>query len=194
MAKRKKREFRRDKPHTGFLGRLYLTQNQRKSILKWFLYGLSLLVLSLLQDTVMCKVRLFGATTDLVPLGILLICVLQPFETSVTFGLVSSLLFLFSGSAPGPYCIVLLTFLGFGINIFRQSFLRKGFSAAMLCVSAAMLVYELCIFIIGLASGLTVLSRAPGFLATALMSLIAAPALYPVMVAIGKIGGESWKE
>ena len=72
MAKRP--EFKPDKPRVGLLSKLYLTQKQRKSILKWALYALVLLVLSLVQDVLLCKLNIFGATTELVPVGIFLIC------------------------------------------------------------------------------------------------------------------------
>ena len=47
MAK-KKYEFKPDKNAIGFFHKLYLTKKQRLSILKWSLYALVLLVLSLL--------------------------------------------------------------------------------------------------------------------------------------------------
>ena len=35
------------------------------------------LVLSVIQDVILCRLQLFGATTDLVPCGIILICILH---------------------------------------------------------------------------------------------------------------------
>ena len=193
MAK-KNYEFRPDKPYSGLLSKLHLTQGQRMALLKWVLYSLALLVLSVLQDVFFSRGILFGATTDLVPCAILLICVLQGSESSLVFGLIASTLYLFSGTAPGAHAIVLLTFLGFFSNILRQSFLRKGFSAAMLCTGAALLIYEICVFAVGLMMGQTYFGRVYVFLMTALLSFLAAPALYPLFLSIGKIGGESWKE
>ena len=72
--------------------------------------------------------------------------------------------------------------------------LAKGFSTAMLCTAVAMLFYELAVFAIGLFLGLTTLARLPGFVITAGLSLLAAPALYALAMAIGRIGGEVWKE
>ena len=127
-----KKEFKSDKPHSGFWGKLYLTQKQRKGLLKWSLYGALLLVLSLLQDVVLCRVHLWGATTELVPVGIFLICILEGAESGSIFALVSSLLYLFSGTAAGPYSMVFITFLAVGVTIFRQAYLQKGFGSAML--------------------------------------------------------------
>lgn len=190
----RKNEFKSDKPHSGFWGKLYLTQRQRKEVLKWSLYGAMLLVLSLLQDVVLCRVHLFGATTELVPVGIFLICILEGAESGSIFALVSSLLYLFSGTAAGPYSMVLITVLAVGVTIFRQAYLQKGLAAAILCAGIAMLAYELLQFVMGLFLGLTIPVRIVGFLITAGLSIIAIPILYPIALSIGTIGGETWKE
>lgn len=190
----RKNEFKSDKPHSGFWGKLYLTQKQRKEILKWSLYGALLLALSLLQDVVLCRLDLFGATTELVPVGIFLICILEGAESGSIFALVSSLLYLFSGTAAGPYSMVLITVLAVGVTIFRQAYLQKGLAAAVLCAGVAMLAYELLQFVMGLFLGLTIPTRIVGFLITAGLSIIALPVLYPIALSIGTIGGETWKE
>lgn len=190
----RKNEFKSDKPHSGFWGKLYLTQKQRKEILKWSLYDALLLALSLLQDVVLCRLDLFGATTELVPVGIFLICILEGAESGSIFALVSSLLYLFSGTAAGPYSMVLITVLAVGVTIFRQAYLQKGLAAAVLCAGIAMLAYELLQFVMGLFLGLTIPVRIVGFLITAGLSIIAIPILYPIALSIGTIGGETWKE
>ena len=190
----KKYEFKPDKPYSGILSKLLLTQKQRRSVLKWVLYSLVLLVLSILQDVLLCRFRLFGATTELVPAGIFMICVLEGLEQGSIFSLFASCIYLFSGSAAGNYSIVFITALAIGVTFFRQSYLRKGFSATMLCTAAAMLVYELAVFAIGLFLGLTNLDRIGTFCLSALLTLVAAPAVYPAVKAISTIGGESWKE
>ena len=190
----RKNEFKSDKPHSGFWGKLYLTQKQRKEILKWSLYGAMLLVLSLLQDVVLCRVQLFGATTELVPVGIFLICILEGAETGSIFALVASLVYLFSGTAAGPYSMVFITFLAIGVTIFRQYYLQRGLSAAVLCATAAMFGYEILQFFMGLFLSLTIPQRFIGFLLTALLSSLTIPLLYPITLSIEAIGGETWKE
>ena len=96
MAMAKKYEFRPDKPRVSLLSKLYLTKLQRAVLLKWTLYALLLLVLSLLQDVVFCRLRLFGATSELIPCAIFLICVLEGAEQGGTFALVSAALYVFS--------------------------------------------------------------------------------------------------
>lgn len=190
----RRKEFKADKPHSGFFGKLYLTKKQRQQILKWSLYGALLLVLSLLQDVVLCKVRLLGATTELVPVGIFLICILEGGESGSIFALISSLLYLFSGSAAGPYSMVFITALAIGVTIFRQAYLQKGLAAAILCAGTATFVYEMLQFLMGLFLRLTIASRFVGFVITAGLSMVAIPLLYPIALWIGTIGGETWKE
>lgn len=189
-----KKEFKSDKPYSGFWGKLFLTKKQRKGLLKWSLYGALLLALSLLQDVVLCRVRLLGATTELVPVGIFLICILEGAETGSIFALIASLIYLFSGTAAGPYSMVFITALSIGVTIFRQYYLQKGLSAAVLCAGAAMYAYEILQFCMGLFLGLTIPQRFFGFLVTATLSILTVPLLYPVALSIEAIGGETWKE
>lgn len=190
----KKYEFQPDKPRSSWLSKLYLTKLQRKIILKWVLYSLSLLVLSLLQDVVLCRFRLSGATTELVPVGIFLICILEGTERGSVFALIASTFYLFSGTAAGPHAMLIITVLAVGICLLRQGYLQKSFSSAFLCIVLAMVLYELLIFFIAIFLGNTYPDRFVGFTITTGLSLTAAPVLYPVFVAISSIGGESWKE
>ena len=190
----KKYEFMPDKPQNSLLSKLFLTQKQRRSALKWALYSLVLLVLSVLQDVLLCRFHLFGATTELVPCGIFLICVMEGMEKGSVFSLCASCVYLFSGTAAGYYSIILITALGVAVTWFRQSFLQKGFIAAMLCTAAAVTVYELAVFGIGLFLSMTTAGHIATFALTAAMTLLAAPILYPIVKSIGAIGGEAWKE
>lgn len=189
----KKHEFRPDKPKISLLSHLVLTKNQQRKLLKWSLYAVLLLFVSVLQDVVLSQVRVLGATTELIPCAIFLICVMEGAQQGSVFALAASLLYLFSGTAPGPYSMVAITFLSVGVCIFRQAYLQESFSSAMLCVGVAMVCYALINFVFGLFLGLTPLTRFHGFLITAGLSLLAAPVLYPLLKAIGKIGGQLWK-
>lgn len=193
MAKRP--DFKPDKPRTGLLSRLYLTQKQRKSLLKWFLYAMVLLFLSLLQDVLLCNMDILGATTELVPCGIFLICLLEGSESGSLFLLLSACGYVFSGSAAGNHCIVFITAFGLLATFLRQSYLQKGLPAAVICTGIAMLLYELGTFGIALFFSQTYWARILIFPLTAILSLVAVPVLYPVCCAISKIGGgEPWKE
>lgn len=190
----KKHEFRPDKPRSGFLSKLYLTKKQRRSLLKWSLYGLVLLVLSVLQDVIFSRLRIAGAATDLVPCGIFLICMLEGIHTGSVFALVSSLLYLFTGTAPGAYAMVILVVLAVLLCVFRQAYLQKDFSAVVLCSVVGMFLYELLIFVMGLFLDLTTPGRIVGFCVTAAISTVFLPLLYPIAKSIRSIGGDVWKE
>lgn len=190
----RKVEFKPDKPRTGLLNKLYLTQKQRRALLKWVLYSLVLVFLSVLQDVLLCRMDIFGATTELVPCGIFLICLLEGLETGSVFSLIASCLYLFSGSAAGNHSIVLITAISIFVTFLRQSYLQSGWGAAVLCTLLAMLLYELSVFALGLFFGQTYLRRIGVFALTALLSTVAAPLLYAIFQSIGKIGGQTWKE
>ena len=190
----KKQEFRPDKPSISLLSRLMLTKKQQKTLFKWVFYGLFLVVLSVVQDVLLSRVRLFGATTELVPCAIFLICLMEGTHTGSVFSLVAGLLYLFSGTAPGPYSMVAIVFFSIGVCIFRQAYLQESLSSVMLCVGIAMLFYVLTNFAFGLFLGLTRFSRIHGFLITAGLSLLFAPVFYPVIKVINAFGGHSWKE
>lgn len=190
----KKYEFKPDKTGTGFFRKLYLTPKQRKSILRWALYALVLLALSVLQDVVLCRLDILGATTELVPCGILLICMVEGSEKGSIFSLVASALYLFSGSAQGYYCMVFIVFLAIFFAIFRQAFLQKGFLATLLCVSLAMLIYLYLNFAMALFLGRTVAARWLAPLIGAGLNLPAMGILYPICTAIEALGGDTWKE
>lgn len=190
----KKYEFKPDKPQLTLADRLYLTKKQRRQLLKWSLYALLLVALSVIQDVLLSRIRLFGATTELVPVGIFLICLLEGLETGSVFALVAACLYQFSGTPGGNYSIVFVTGLCVLVTLLRQAYLQKGFGSAMLLTALAMVLYELLVFAIGAFLGLTAFSRIVGFLLTAGLSLLIAPAVYPIALSIGKIGGEVWKE
>lgn len=195
MFFRRKNEFKPDRPYaSGILSRLYITKKQRLAIGKWLLMALVLVMLSVVQDTILSRVRIFGITTDLVSAAILMVCIMLDPEIGCVFTLVSSCLYEFSGSAPGAYVIALITLIGMLLAIFRHSFLRSGFGAVILCTAVAVMLYQLTLFGIGYFLGHTTLSRLPDFCMTGLLSLAVMPALYPIFSSISKIGGETWRE
>ena len=120
-----------------------MTPLQRARLFKWVLYGAVLVAASVIQDVVMSRFRILDATTDLVPCAIFLICLAEGSETGGLFTLISAFAYLFSGTAPGFYCVPFLTILAILVTIFRQALLQKGFLASLLCTGVALLVYEL---------------------------------------------------
>ena len=190
----KKYEFQPDKPYSSWLNKLQLTKLQQKQVLKWGLYALFLVLLSVVQDVVLCRLRIFGGTTDLVPCGIFLICTLEGSHSGSLFALIASMGYLSSGSAPGPQVLVLITVLGVLTAAVRQTYLQPGLRSAMLCTLLAMVFYELAVFAFCLLLGQVTVSRVSSFLVSAVLSPLAVPVLYLITRPITAIGGRSWKE
>lgn len=192
MLFKRKRDFKPDRTDRGLLFKLYITPLQRQKILKWSLIALVMLMLSLLQDGILSRLSFFGATTDLVSCGIFLTVLLLEPEQGGIFALITSVLYYFSGSAPGPYAIVMLTVLSLLINIIRHAFLQRTFSSVLICAGIGLLIYQLLVFFVGLFLGFTTGARLPVFLITAGISAAVIPVMYPIVLSISKIGGETW--
>lgn len=196
MARRKRPnyEFKPDKAPKALQKLLHLTALQRRQVLQWSLYGLLLVVLLVLQDVIMSRVTIGGATTDLVPMAILLITVISDVYAGSLFAIIASTVYEFTGSAPGPYVVAFITVLGIAAAFFRQSFWRRGFRSHCICAGLALLVYELAVYGTGLFLGLTYFSRIGVFVTTWALSFAVMLALYPLIRKIQKIGGELWRE
>ena len=197
MAKKRKRslyEFKPDPDKVPLLKKLHLTRLQQKQLLQWSLYALVCLVLLVIQDVIMSQVHIGGATTDLVPAAILLITVISDVYNGSLFVLIASMLYVFSGSSPGPYTIGYLSVIGIAVTLLRQMFWRRGFRSIGLCAGLGLLLYELAIYATGIFLSLTYWSRIGVFLLTWLLSFGAMLALYPLIHRIQKIGGETWRE
>lgn len=190
----RKHEFKPDRQRSDFLGKLLLTKKQRRSLLRWTLFGVVCLAGLLVQDVALYRLSLWGSCAEIVPCLILMVAIMQGAESGCVFALIASCLYFFSGSAVGPYVIPLITAVSILVAIFRQGNLRQGFGAILLCAAVGMLLYEFSVYGVGLFLDLTTPEHWPGVAITALLSLLAVPVAYPVLLAIGKIGGETWIE
>jgi hypothetical protein len=191
---RKKNEFRPDTFREDILGKLLLTRKQAMRLLRWALFSAVCLAGLIIQDVVMSRFTIFGTTTDLVPCFILAVCIMQGAESGCIFSLIGSMLYSFSGSAPGIFVIPLITVIAVLTAIFRQAYLRKGFFTMLICTTVALYLYEMGIFFIGVFLRNTIMSRLSAFAISAGLTLVAVPLVYPILLSIGKIGGEIWKE
>ena len=187
-------EFRPDPEGSGNFEKLLLSQRQRFGLLRWTLFGLLCVLALLVQDVMVYRVDFFGAGTDLVPCVIIMITALQGAEAGSIFALLASIVYYFSGSAPGPYVVPLITVIAILAVIFRQACLRQGFFSILLSTALGMVCYELVLFGIGLFLRHTVAHWGISAVFTAVLSLAAVPVGYPIARAISKIGGEAWKE
>ena len=189
---RRKYEFQPDRPKTSLLDKIYLTKKQRLSLLRWTLHSFVVLVLSLLQDVILCRMSIFGATTDLVPGAIFTLCILLGSDRGCVFALVAGALFQFSGVGPGYHVIALIPFIAIGISMLEQSMLRKNAIADLLTTALAIMLYELIIFGISVVIGETAMFRLISAVATGVMTVACSILLYPIFTAIEKIGGTPW--
>ena len=191
---RKKIEFRPDPTGHNWADKLKLTPLQRKSLLKWVLYSAVCVAGLVLQDSMLARLRLFGGCFDVTPALIVLICVLEGSENGSLFALVASMVYAFSGTGQGYYCIAMLTLAAVLATIFRQAYLRRGAASDLICVGGAMILYEMGVFTAGVLLGLTYRGRWGVFFMTAVVSTLVAGAAYALLKYIGTIGGNAWKE
>ena len=171
-----------------------LTALQRLRLLKWSLYAAVIVLSLVVQDVVMSQLNLLGGTTDLPVAVIMLITVIEGTEAGSLFVLIASLFYYFSGTAPGAYCIALMTVLGIAAVMFRQLYWHRSKGSIVLCAAIALMGYELGLFAIGLFEELTLWKHMSAFLLTGLYSCATLCAYYPLIYKIGLIGGNTWKE
>ena len=197
MARRKRSkqsEFKPDPRQNSLSGLFHVTQLQKQRMLKWTLYVLTGILLLTIQDVIMSRVSIFGATTDLPVVYILLITVIEGVDVGSLFVLFASTIYYFSGSAPGPYCIGLLCAVGIIATLLRQAYLRRTKASIVICAGIALTIYEMGLFVVGIGLGLTRWDRVFSFLITAGYSFGVMVLLYPLVNKIGLIGGTTWKE
>ena len=194
LFRRKEAEFKPDAQDKTFLKKLHMTQAQRDTYLKWGGYALLIVLLLVIQDVIMSRIHIFGGTTDLAVCAILLITVIEGTEKGSLFVLIASTLYYFSGSAPGPTSIALMSILGIGACMFRQMYLHRSHGSIVLCAGLALMLYELGTYVFGVAEGLTRWDRISNFAVTGGISFLLMIPLYKLVNKIGLIGGNTWKE
>lgn len=189
-----KAEFQPDRQQSPLVRSLHFTRQQRMDLLRWVLLILACVLCLVAQDCILSRIKLFGATTDLGVAAILLVGMLEGTETGSIFALLASIVYFFSGSAPGAYCVGLITVPTMLCGLFRQKYWRRSTGAMLLCSAIAMAVYELGLFAVAIFLGLTRWSRFPYFALTALYSIVLMIPLYQLFYRIGRIGGHIWNE
>ena len=187
-------EFQPDRQESALVKSLHFTKQQRQNLLRWGLLILTCILCLVIQDCVMSRIHLFGATTDLGVAAVLLIALLEGTQTGSIFALLAGTVYFFSGSAPGAYCVALLTIPAMLCGLFRQKFWRRSTGSLILCSAIAMLIYEVGLYGVALFLGQTRFDRFPFFLLTALYSIAVMIPLYQLIYRIGSIGGHVWNE
>ena len=194
LLRRDAAEFKPDNMGSGWTNQLHITKAQLDVFLKWGSYIAICVLLCMIQDVIMSQVHILGTTTDLVVSAILLITVMEGVETGSMFVILGSLMYYFTGSAPSPWCILTMTYLGIGASIFRQMYLHRGLLSITFCAGVALMAYEVITYGIALFLGLTYWGRIFHFVVTGAVSWAFMLALYPLIHKLGMIGGNTWKE
>lgn len=187
-------EFKPDPKTATWVKTFRLTALQRLRLTKWLLYVLTIVGCLVVQDVVMSRIRLFGATTDLAVSAIILITILEGTEVGTMFVLIASTAYYFSGSAPGSYVIALLTFLSTGSVLLRQLYWHRSRGSILLFSGITVVLYELGLFVVGVTNGLTIATHLTAFVLTGFYSVLTMIPLYSLVYKIGLIGGNTWKE
>ena len=146
------------------------------------------------RDCIMSKISIFGATTDLCVGVMLIIAVIEGSEVGSVFILIASCIYYFSGSAPGPYSVGMLSLLGMLASLFRQQFWHRSSGSILFCSGLAVMLYEIGLYIVGMSMGLTRWYRFPRFFLTGALTVAVMIPLYRLINRIGLIGGNTWKE
>lgn len=187
-------EFRPDPKPILWLKSLRLTKLQQLRLLKWVLYVITIVGALVIQDVIMSRVHLLGATTELAIPVILLITVIEGTEVGSLFVLIASVLYFYTGSAPNAISIGLLCFPGIFACLLRQMFWHRSRASITLFAGLAAMVYALGMYVAGVAQGLTRWDTLPLFALSGAYNVLAMIPLYPLIFKIGQIGGNTWKE
>lgn len=187
-------EFRPDSDGGAGIRSLRFTRLQQLQLLRWVLYVVICLTCLVVQDVIMCHIRILDATTDLAAGVILLITVMEGSEVGSIFALIASVVYYFSGSAPGAYTVGLITTLGMLATVFRQQVWHRSVGSIILCTGIATVAYELGLYGVGLFLGLTRWDRIFSFLMTGILTTAMMIPLYYLINRVGLIGGNTWKE
>lgn len=187
-------EFRPDSTGVSPLKVLRFTHLQRMQLLRWALYIAVCVLALVMQDSIMSRVSIFGSTTDLAVGALLLITVIEGSDVGSVFILLASCVYYFSGSAPGPYSVGMLTILGLFASLFRQTVWHRSPGSIIFCSGLAVMAYEIGLYVVGMFMGLTRWYRFPRFFITGVLTCAALIPMYYLIHRIGQIGGHTWKE
>lgn len=178
---------------TTLVGKLFLTKAQRGTLLKWSVFTLTFLFLQILQDVIFSRMTILGGCADVVPALLLLVCLLQEPASGLLFVMICSLVRALCGVVMGPVSLAVLVFLGVVLCALRKNNLWGEFRSVVLCCWLGLACHSAILFFLGIFLTHTTWSRYLSTLGGLFGSMIAALVLFPLVRAIGKIGGSSWK-
>ena len=198
MANRRRKtdysDFKPDPKPILWLKSLRLTHLQQLRLLKWVLYVAVIIGALVLQDVIMSRIHILGATTELPVAVILLIAIIEGTEVGSLFALIASVLYYYTGTPANAYCIGLICFPGILCCLLRQMYWHRSRASIILFAGIANMVYAIGIYVVGVYQGLTRWETLPLFALSGVYNVLAMIPIYPLIVKIGLIGGNTWKE
>ena len=198
MANRRRKtdysEFKPDPKPILWLKSLRLTHLQQMKLLKWSLYVAVIIGALVIQDVVMSRMHIMGATTELPVAVIFLITILEGTEVGSIFALIASVLYFYTGTAASAYAIGLICFPGIFACLLRQMYWHRSRASIILFAGIANMVYSIGMYAVGVFQGLTRWETLPLFALSGIYNVLIMIPLYPLIVKIGMIGGNTWKE
>lgn len=175
-------------------GKLFLTLQQKKSLLRWSLDALVFFLVLIVQNVIFSRITLFGCVINLVPGAILLIGLCASVESGCIFALCASLFWSFSGWVLGSVSVFLLPLFVALLGALRQACFPKTITSILLCCFIGMVGHEFIRFLAALFLDYTPWGYWYQALVTPCFSFLVCPVLYPVVRAISKIGGPVWSD
>lgn len=179
---------------TTLVGKLFLTKAQRGSLLKWGVFALGFVLLQLLQDVIFSRMTILGGCADLVPAYLLLVYLLQEPAAGALFTMICCVFRALCGVVMGPVSLAVLVFAGVFLSALRRHNLWGQVRSVILCCWLGLLAHSAIIFLLGVFLMDTTWSRYLSAIGGLLGSMVAVLVLYPLVRAIGKIGGTTWKD
>lgn len=179
---------------TTLVGKLLLTRMQRQTLLKWLLMALIYLLLQVMQDVIFSRFRILGGCPDVVPGFLMLVCMLQGPVSGGLFTLCCCVFRDLAGAVLGPVTIVVVTGAGVLLSVLRKAYLWRELVPTLACCELGLLLNQAALFAMGLFLAETTPERWVAALGGLLGSTAAMLLLYPVVRAVGQIGGNPWRE
>lgn len=179
---------------TTLAGKLFITPMQRMTILRWTLCALIFFGVLVFQNVIFSRITVFGCVINFIPAAILLISLTTNIEGGCVFALCASLFWSFSGAVLGSVSIFLLTAEAVFLGALRKSCFPKNLTSIMLCCFIGLVVHEAARFFLALFLGYTPWTFWYQVFVTTFFSFLICPVLYPLIRAVGRVGGSQWND
>ena len=178
----------------ALLEQFYLTPRQRRTLLKWLLHAVALVLLVVIQNVIFSRASLLGGTMDLVPTFIYCVTILQGPGSGTVFALCASVFYCLSGAVLGHIGVLTMTVGGTVLAAFRLAYFKRSFWSVGVLTALGVVFHVGLQFLLAVFLGVSPLNRYLQPIGTVVLSAAVYPVLYPLGLWLGKMGGQEWKE